>query len=77
RLAALRAGLELEPGTSPPVLRPVPGFAPAAPSDRLDVVRAYLRLLGPATPAQVAGYLDAALTDVQARWPADAVEVTV
>ena len=28
RLAALRAGLELEPGTSPPVLRAVPGFAP-------------------------------------------------
>jgi hypothetical protein len=27
RLAALRAGLELEPGTSPPVLRPVEGFA--------------------------------------------------
>ena len=78
RLAALRAGLELEPGTSPPVLRPVPGFAPAAaPSDRLDVVRAYLRLLGPATPAHVAGYLDAPLADVKAHWPADAVEVTV
>src|SRR3954469_8438247 len=30
RLAALRAGLELEPGTSPPVLRPVPGLTPAA-----------------------------------------------
>ena len=26
RLAALRAGLELEHGTSPPVLRPVPDF---------------------------------------------------
>jgi hypothetical protein len=30
RLAALRAGLELEAGTSPPVLRPVPGFERAA-----------------------------------------------
>ena len=29
RLAALRAGLELQPGTSPPVLRPIPGFTPA------------------------------------------------
>jgi hypothetical protein len=78
RLAALRAGLELEPGTSPPVLRPVPGFAPAAsPPDRLDVVRGYLRLLGPATPAHVAGYLDAPLKDVKAHWPADAVEVIV
>ncbi len=78
RLAALRAGLELEPGTSPPVLRPVPGFAPAdAVPDRLDVVRGYLRLLGPATPAHVAGYLDATQKDVKAHWPADAVEVAV
>ncbi len=78
RLAALRAGLELEPGTSPPVLRPVPGLVPAgAVPEHLDVVRGYLRLLGPATPAHVAGYLDAPLGDVKARWPGDAVEVTV
>jgi hypothetical protein len=78
RLAALRAGLELEPGTSPPVLRPVPGLAPAATvPERLDVVRGYLRLLGPATPQQVAGYLDAPVAEVRARWPEDAVEVDV
>ncbi|MDP9427615.1 MAG: winged helix DNA-binding domain-containing protein [Actinomycetota bacterium] len=78
RLAALRAGLELEPGTSPPVLRPVPGLAPA-PSvpPHLDVVRGYLRLLGPATPKLVAGYLDAPVKDVRSRWPEDAVEVSV
>ncbi|MGY1747565.1 winged helix DNA-binding domain-containing protein [Blastococcus sp. SYSU D00695] len=78
RLAALRAGLELEPGTSPPVLRPVPGLVPAAEvPERFDVVRAYLRLLGPATPQHVAGYLDAPVKEVRAHWPADAVEVTV
>ncbi len=78
RLAALRAGLELQPGTSPPVLQPVSDLAPRAePSERHDVVRAYLRLLGPATPKLVAGYLDAPVRDVQARWPPDAVEVTV
>src|SRR3954469_3408670 len=78
RLAALRAGLELQAGTSPPVLQPVAGFAPATEGpERLDVVRAFLRLLGPATPRHVAGYLDAPLKDVQARWPADAVEVEV
>ena len=78
RLAALRAGLELEDGTSPPVLRPIPGFEPAATVPaRLDVVRAYLRLLGPATPAHVASYLDAPVKDVKERWPADAVEVSV
>lgn len=78
RLSALRAGLELEPGTSPPVLRPIPGFAPAEEvPERLDVARAYLRLLGPATPQLVAGYLDAPVKDVRARWPGDAVEVDV
>jgi len=78
RLAALRAGLELEPGTSPPVLRPVPGFAPS-PSvpAHLDVVRGYLRLHGPATPQQVAAFLDAPVADVRDRWPDDAVEVLV
>jgi hypothetical protein len=78
RLAALRAGLELQPGTSPPVLQPIPGFEPAATvPEQLDVVRAYLRLLGPATPKLVAGYLDAPVKDVQARWPEDVVEVDV
>ncbi|MGX5655910.1 winged helix DNA-binding domain-containing protein [Geodermatophilus nigrescens] len=78
RLAALRAGLELRPGTSPPVLQPVPGLAPAGTvPERLDVVRAYLRLLGPATPQHVAGYLDAPVKDVRERWPDDAVEVEV
>ena len=78
RLAALRAGLELETGTSPPVLRPLSGFRPtAAVSRRFDVVRAYLRLLGPASPKHVADYLDAPVKDVKARWPPDAVEVSV
>ena len=78
RLAALRAGLELVPGTSPPVLRRIEGFAPAGSvPEHLDVVRGYLRLLGPATPKHVAEYLDAPLKEVKAHWPADAVEVTV
>jgi len=78
RLAALRAGLELEPGTSPPVLSRIPGFERAAKTPgRYDVVRAYLRLLGPATPKQVAAYLDAPVKDVTARWPDDVVEVSV
>ncbi len=78
RLAAVRAGLELQPGTSPPVLQRVPGFAvaPHAP-ERLDVVRGYLRLLGPATPQHVAQHLDAPLAEVKARWPTDVVEVRV
>lgn len=78
RLAAVRAGLELQPGTSPPVLEPLPEFEPAHEvPPRLDVVRAYLHLLGPATPKHVADYLDAPLEDVKARWPDDAVEVSL
>ncbi len=78
RLAALRAGLELQPGTSPPVLQPVPGLRPAETvSERFDVVRGCLRLLGPSDPASVARFLDAPTADVRARWPADAAQVTV
>ncbi len=78
RLAAVRAGLELEPGTSPPVLRRSSGFRKAAaPGERHDLIRAYLRVLGPATPQHVAGYLDAPVKDVQAHWPQDTAEVSV
>jgi hypothetical protein len=85
RLAALYAGIELTPGTSPPVLRRIPGWAlpigpaddPLAAPDRLQVVRAYLRLLGPATPKDVATFLDAPVAEVKRHWPQDAEPVTV
>ncbi|NUR08259.1 MAG: winged helix DNA-binding domain-containing protein [Nocardioidaceae bacterium] len=79
RLAALRAGLELEPGTSPPVLRRLPrwrGPAKQVPA-HLDPVRAVLRLLGPSTPKHVAGYLDAPVKEVAGRWPEDTAPVDV
>jgi len=60
------------------VLQRIAGFKKAVrPSEKFDVVRGYLRLLGPATPRHVAEFLDAPLKDVQARWPEDVVEVTV
>ncbi|MCC3763063.1 winged helix DNA-binding domain-containing protein [Glycomyces sp. TRM65418] len=78
RLSAVQAGLELEPDTSPPVLRPLPGFQAAASfADRLDPIRAYLRLCGPATVKQVAEYIDAPVREVKDHWPEDAVEVQV
>lgn len=79
RLAALHAGLELEPGTSPPVLRRVPrwrGPAARVPS-ALDPVRAALRLLGPATHQHVAEYLDSPVAEVRVHWPEEAREVSV
>ncbi|GAA1435673.1 crosslink repair DNA glycosylase YcaQ family protein [Microlunatus lacustris] len=86
RLAALQAGLELVPGTSPPVLRRIPHWPrrswgpaedPGAAPARLQVVRGYLRLLGPAAPTDVATFLDSTATEVKRRWPEDAVPVEV
>ena len=79
RVSLLRAGLELEPGTSPPVLRRIPGWrGPAARvPDHLDPVRAVLHLLGPATPRQVAAYVDSPVREVVSRWPEDVATVEV
>ncbi|MDO9377769.1 MAG: winged helix DNA-binding domain-containing protein [Nocardioidaceae bacterium] len=86
RFSALHAGLELVPGTSPPLLRRVPGWPDRVPGPaadplsapaRLQPVRAYLHHLGPATPHLVAAHLDAPLRDVRAHWPDDAEPVTV
>jgi hypothetical protein len=77
RLAALRAGLVLQPGTSPPVLEQTGVKPAAAVPERLDVARAYLRLTGPATPKQVAAYLDSTVAEVRRHWPEDAEPVDV
>ncbi|ROS28154.1 winged helix DNA-binding domain-containing protein [Cellulomonas sp. PhB150] len=87
RLAALHAGLELEPDTSPPVLRRIPRWPAgqvgvldrAVPDDDgpLDQVRGVLHLLGPVTVKDVATFLDSPAKDVRSRWPDDAVAVTV
>lgn len=85
RLAALHAGLELEPDTSPPVLRRIPRWPagqvgvldrPSTQDDGpLDPLRGLLHLLGPLTHKQAAAYVDSPLRDVKERWPDDAVEV--
>ena len=80
RLGALPAGLELEPDTAPPVLAPrTSAVIPtsADPEALRGLIVAYLRLLGPATQADVAGYLGARRADIAAAWPADLVEVSV
>ncbi len=79
RLSALRAGLELRPGTSPPVIERIPGWRGTAKQvdPSLDPIRNLLRLHGPATPQQVATYLDAPAKDVRSHWPEDVETVTV
>lgn len=84
RLAPLQGGLELQPGTSPPVLQRIPEFRPpffaasgVDAESRFNVVRNYLRFFGPARPADAAAYLDAPVKEVSAHWPEDAVPVQV
>lgn len=83
RTASLPAGLELEPGTSPPVLlRRRDAKVPNRPDIHAlaELARRYLTLLGPATIADVAGYLEARRADVQEALDgglADVVEVEV
>jgi hypothetical protein len=67
RLSALAAGLELEPGTSPPVLRRIPGWrrppALGDPEQAPAHSRAY---------ASTAAFLDTPTTVVKEHWPEQA-----
>jgi hypothetical protein len=42
-----------------------------------DLIRLYLRMLGPATPAEVAKYFGSAPAEMKKVWPDDLVEITV
>lgn len=86
RIGALYAGLELEPGTSPPVLRRIPDWPRRTPGpaadpgqapERLQPISRYLEFQGPATPQDVAGFLDAPVSEIKRRWPDEAVSVHV
>ena len=84
RLAALQAGLELVPGTSPPVLRRIDGFEPldfgrpgTEAKARFDVLRNHLRFYGPVDVKAAVTYLDAPQKEVKAHWPEDVVPVEV
>lgn len=80
RSAAPSAGLELEPGTAPPVLLPRKGATrPSGPDPAAvtGLARAYLTYLGPAGTGEFAGYLEARRADIAAVWPDDLVEVSV
>jgi hypothetical protein len=77
RTPSLAAGLELQPGTSPPVLQRQPRarLRRANDPDALrTLLRAYLRLLGPATIGDAAGYVDARRADVAELWSAADVD---
>lgn len=80
RTAAPAAGLELEPGTAPPVLVPrAKAKLPAGvdPKAIAELARGYLTYLGPADVGEFAGYLEARRADVVPLWPDDLAEVSV
>lgn len=80
RTTALAAGLELQPGTAPPVLQPRPkAVRPSKPDTAAirTLIDAYLRLLGPATSREVADYLGARRADLEQYWPDGLTEVEV
>lgn len=80
RVSSLAAGLELQPGTAPPVLQRRPGAHPPKRPDLAALRRlalGYLRLLGPATPVEVADYLGVRRADLMAAWPDELAEVRV
>lgn len=84
RIAALQGGLELQAGTSPPIVQRIKGLRPnnfrhlgTEAAARFDVIRNHLRFYGPATPTQVASFLDAPVRDVKGHWPSDVTTVSV
>ncbi len=81
QLVGLPAGVRHVPDKSPLTLRPLekrPAVpSKATPDGTTAVARAYLRLHGPATAAEVASYLGTSQTHVKPIWPDDLAEVRV
>jgi hypothetical protein len=81
RLATVHGGIRLEAGVSPATLTPIEGRS--AISTKPDagaataVVRAYLRLHGPATRSAAAGFIGTTKSAVGAMWPEGLAEVRV
>jgi hypothetical protein len=79
RLAAGLAGVWLDTEASPTLLIPQPGWSRPAfdPAQRADLVRTYLRFLGPARPADVADFFGVNKAHLAAHWPTELIEVDV
>jgi len=80
RAAAAAAGVELQPGTSPPVLVPrADAVLPTGPDPAAlgALAHSYLAVLGPAGPGEFAGYLGARRADVVRHWPQGLAEIDV
>jgi hypothetical protein len=75
--SGLAGGVEVESRGREATLGPITN-APPRPTanDGIgDLIKTYLRLLGPATPAEVAKYLGSATAEIKKVWPDDLAEV--
>ncbi|MGH3329403.1 MAG: DNA glycosylase AlkZ-like family protein [Streptomycetales bacterium] len=79
QLAGLFAGVRLVPDRSPTTLAPLEDRPPVPPTSAGagGPIRGYLRLHGPATLAEAAGYLGSGQAALRPAWPGDLVEVAV
>jgi hypothetical protein len=79
QVAGLAGGVEVESrgreATLGPIAEPPP--IPSANAGIADLIATYLRLLGPATPAEVGKYLGTTTAEIKQVWPGDLAEVTV
>lgn len=79
RSAILPAGIVFDPDERVVTFVRVPDW-PGVPDDTEDaegLITAYLRLLGPATPSDVAAFLGTTRPEVEAHWPGGLVDVAV
>lgn len=79
RLGALPGGVRLRAGETGLLLEPMSkrGPIPTKSTNPHGLVHRYLRFLGPATPSEVAKWLDTSTANVREIWPDDLAEVTV
>jgi hypothetical protein len=77
--SGLAGGVQVESRGKGATLAPIRN-APPQPTHNSGIdllIGTYLRLLGPATPAEVAKYLGSSTTEIKRVWPADLAEVTI
>ena len=79
RLTALPAGVRLDFDSKPLTFSPILGWTP--PTEHAvatsELIRTYLRLHGPATVTEAAGFLGTSRAEAQPSWPDDLAEVHV
>lgn len=79
QLVGLLSGTQLVPDSSPLSLTPLPNRppVPVQSAGTTEVVGSYLRLQGPATLGDAAGYLGTSQAALRPVWPSDLAEVSV